>query len=302
MKNTMMRLTLTVAGLVLLSSLSFGANRRFEKSFSVTPGGKLTVTTDVGSIRVTGGSGNQVTILAELEGSKRDVEDFDITATEVGGGVEVRGKNSHGWSFFRWNSLDVRYTITVPHEYNLMIKTSGGDIVVGSIHGIVEGKTSGGEFDVSDVDGNITLTTSGGGITVTKVSGTVKTKTSGGSIAVSDLKGDLDAGTSGGGIRVSEVEGAVRARTSGGSIKIGIVGANKGISAQTSGGSIEIEVPRDIAADIDASTSGGDVTSDLPVTVLGKMRESSMRGTVNGGGNPIKVSTSGGSIRIRARH
>lgn len=302
MKNKTVLLTFALTAVVLFSSLSVGADRKYEKTFTASPGGKLTLVTDLGSVRVTGGSGNQVTILAELEGSKRDVEDFDITATEVSGGIEVRGKNKRGSSFFRWDDLDVRYTITVPHEYSLSLKTSGGDIVVGSVRGTVDGKTSGGDFDVSDVDGNVTVTTSGGGIMVAKTTGAVKAKTSGGSITVSDVKGDLDAGTSGGGIRVTGVDGAVRAKTSGGSIRIGVVGVNKGVLAETSGGSIEIELPKDIAADLDASTSGGDVTSDLPVTILGKMRESSMRGTINGGGSPIKASTSGGSIRIRARN
>jgi len=76
-------------------------------------------------------------------------------------------------------------------------------------------------------------------------------------------------------------------------------GGNKGVHAETSGGNVEIAVASNVSANIDAATSGGSVECDLPVTVQGKIHESSIKGTVNGGGPLIYAHTSGGDVRIK---
>ena len=60
-----------------------------------------------------------------------------------------------------------------------------------------------------------------------------------------------------------------------------------------------IAIAKSVAAMIDASTSGGDVICDLPVTVSGKISESRIKGTLNGGGELIYAHTSGGNVRIK---
>ena len=109
----------------------------------------------------------------------------------------------------------------------------------------------------------------------------------------------MDVNTSGGDIVLSAIEGKVRAETSGGNITMKVNESNKGIFAETSGGNIDIALPKNIFATVDASTSGGEVTCDYPITMKGKLDESRIRGTINGGGNPIHAHTSGGNIWIR---
>jgi lia operon protein LiaG len=98
---------------------------------------------------------------------------------------------------------------------------------------------------------------------------------------------------------IADVEGRVRAETSGGNVAVKVRGGNKGVHAETSGGNVEVFVAKDCAANLDASTSGGNVECDLPVTVVGKIKESSIKGTINGGGPLIYAHTSGGNVRIR---
>ena len=62
---------------------------------------------------------------------------------------------------------------------------------------------------------------------------------------------------------------------------------------------IELAIARNAGADLDLSTSGGDVTCDLPVTVVGRISEDNIRGTLNGGGPSIYAHTSGGDVRVR---
>jgi DUF4097 and DUF4098 domain-containing protein YvlB len=286
--------------LVLGMTIVSAGNRRFEKKFQVGPGGTLTVSTDVGDVRVTGTSSNEVSVLAELEGNQRDVDGFDIFAEQTSGGVEVKGKGHHsGWNIFRSHNLNVHYTISVPRNYNARLSTSGGDIEVNDIDGSVNSRTSGGNVLASHVQGNLEMHTSGGDVHVESTKGNLHAETSGGDIRVKSITGDVDASTSGGNVTVAEVDGKVNAGTSGGNVTIKVVGGNKGVHAETSGGNVDIYVAKNCAANIDASTSGGEVECTLPVTVSGKIRETSVKGTVNGGGPLIYAHTSGGNVCIR---
>jgi DUF4097 and DUF4098 domain-containing protein YvlB len=304
-EDLMRRLGMIAASVVLLLGFilgsAAGAEKKFEKKFTVTTGGILTLRTDVGDVSISGTSVSEVSIVAEVHGRQRDVDDFDISAWQNEGGVEVKGKSGRS-NWFRWfdDSPNVRFTVVVPREYNAQVFTSGGTIMVKSLKGKVEGETSGGDLKIHDIEGLVTLETSGGNIQAERLTGDLHMETSGGDIQLQAITGNVDVGTSGGNITISDVDGKIRAETSGGNVVVRARNGNNGIFAETSGGDIEIVVPKSISATIDASTSGGEVSCDLPVTMSGKLAESRIRGTVNGGGNPIRAHTSGGDIRIRA--
>ena len=287
--------------LFLTVSESLCDERTFEKKFSVSPGGTLTVKTDVGSIAIRGTASSEVSVVAEIRGREKDVKDFEVVAKQTSDGVEVIGRTSRGmWRFFSWSDLEVRFTINVPNSYNVKTNTSGGEIAVHNLKGFVRGGTSGGDITLTDIDGLITVNTSGGQITIDRVQGNINAETSGGDVGVGSVVGDVDVGTSGGNVRVSDVIGRVRAQTSGGDVVVKVKEENKGIFAETSGGNIDVIVPSSVSATVDAKSSGGDVRCDLPVTVSGKVNESRIRGSINGGGNTIYAHTSGGDIRIRS--
>jgi hypothetical protein len=291
--------TLCTLAVIAVVSLAVAGNRRFEKKFQVSPGGTLTVKTDVGSVHVVGSSANEVSVVVEMTGRQKDIDDFEITAEQTSGGVDVHGKSYHGgWSLFRSNDIDARYTVSIPHAYQVRLATSGGDLEISEVQGSVEGKTSGGDMRGANLEGAVDLATSGGTIRLESVKGEVKAQTSGGDVYVKGVTGNVEAGTSGGNVSVADVDGKVHAETSGGNVVVKVRGECKGVHAETSGGNVEVYVAKGTAANIDASTSGGDVVCDLPVTVSGKIKDSSVKGTVNGGGPLIFAHTSGGNVRI----
>jgi len=286
--------------LIAVTALGFAGNRRFDKKFQVSPGGTLVVNTDVGDVRVVGTSSNEVSVLVELEGNQKTCDDFDLSAEQNSTGVEVKGKSHHGgWNIFRSHNLDARFTISVPHSYSVRLATAGGDVEVRDIEGAAKGGTSGGNVIASHIDGAMSFETSGGDIRVESSKGNLHAETSGGDIHVKSVTGDVEVGTSGGNVKVEEVEGKVQAETSGGNVTVKVIGGNKGVHAETSGGNVDVFVAKNCSANIDASTSGGDVECNLPVTVQGKIRETSIKGTINGGGPLIYAHTSGGNVRIR---
>lgn len=287
--------------LFLAATIVYAGEKKFEKKFSVSPGGTLTLKTDVGSVTVTGTSSNEVRVIAEMKGSEHDLKKFEVSADQVNTGVEVVGHGPKGgiWPW-DWSDVDARFQIEVPRNYNMNVETSGGDVSVSSVKGTIVGKTSGGNISAGDVEGTVRMGTSGGDVRGSRVKGELSLETSGGNVRIDSVTGNVNANTSGGSISVSNVDGKVHVETSGGNVAVKLSGGNKGIDARTSGGDIVISVPKDVGAMIDASTSGGDVVCDLPVTTSGKMDESRLRGSVNGGGEMILARTSGGNVRIRA--
>jgi DUF4097 and DUF4098 domain-containing protein YvlB len=301
----MKRLTAYITAIMLLLCfsvpLSTAAEKKFEKKFTIASGGTLTIETDVGDVEISGTSSSEVSIVAEIHGRQRDVDGFDISASQSNDGVDVKGRSKRS-SWFSWfgDGPEVRFRVMVPREYSSRVHTAGGNISITNLKGRIDGETSGGDLNIREIEGAIKLETSGGNIHAEKLTGDLHMETSGGNIQIVTIAGNVDVSTSGGNIKVSDVDGKIHAETSGGDVVVKAKNDNKGIYAETSGGDIDIFVPKNISATIDASTTGGEVRCDLPVTMSGRLDESRIRGTVNGGGNPIKAFTSGGDVRIKA--
>lgn len=275
---------LSAIALVLLVSVSAqAAEKTFDRTFSVAPGGSLIVDADSASVKVAGTDSNQVVVHMKFRGSDDELSKMTFDATQNDGGVTVtmRRKEKNGW--FHWGSWSSEQGIevTVPSHYGIKIRTGGGNIDLQNTVGAVDAHTSGGDINAKNLTGNVLVHTSGGGIHVDTV------------------RGDVDADTSGGDVRVLSVDGKIKANTSGGSVRVSLVGANRGVVASTSGGDIELSLPRATTGDVDATTSGGDISSDLPL-MTSSQKEGRLHGSLNGGGLPIEAHTSGGSIRLRA--
>jgi len=333
-----MRSVLTIAAICLsLTGVAVqAAEKRLDRTFTVAPGGQLTVEADGADITVTGADSNQVSVQILVTGSERAIEALMLSAEQNESGVLVKAKREGGGWFSWWSgNQQSSIKVSVPKQYNARLKTSGGDIAVSRLQGDVNGSTSGGDVQVADVQGPLRMTTSGGNMDVARISGKTDIRTSGGDIRVRDIQSDLkaqtsggniqaeqiagaafvhtsggdvvvgnvhgnvDAESSGGGVKALRIDGGIRASSSGGDIHVELVGANRGIETSTSGGNIVIRMPRNTKGVLDASTSGGSVSSDLPVTTT-EVRERRLAGTINGGGAAIRARTTGGNIRVQA--
>lgn len=243
---------------LLLISIGHATPNQAEYNFNVQPGGTLHIDSDSGSVEVESHSKNTVEVQMEKKGSNSD--DFEVNVTQNGNDVKVVGERKG--SRFSSYSLNVRYTIKVPSNYNMQIETGGGSI------------------ELSDLTGRVDARTSGGSIELGRIIGDVDVKTSGGSIRVDDVAGNIDAHTSGGSIRATiSKQPSEDSRLS------------------TSGGSVTAYLAKEIAVDVNASTSGGRVKSDFDVD--GTVKKTRITGKINGGGPKLTLKTSGGSVRIK---
>jgi len=318
--------TMAVAAL----PVSAAVQSNFQKSFNVSPGGKLTLETDLGSVEVRTAETSTLSVQVFREAklvTDKEAQDlfsrfrvsFDAGSDAKSSYVSVKGtyEDKSFFHLFENSRLNVRYVVTVPSRYNVQVKTSGGnialadltgdvsldtsggDLKIGRINGKVDASTSGGDVDV--VAGrNVTVRSSGGHLIIGHASGPIDARTSGGDIRIDQADDTLVAKTSGGAITLNQIAGAFDAHTSGGSISAKITQQPKGDSSlSTSGGSVSIYLADSLHLHLDADTSGGRVSTELPVLMQGSTEPSSLDAKLNGGGPTLKVHASGGNIEFK---
>jgi len=297
---TWTRRALAILICAMATSTALAAEKTFDKHFNAPPGGKLTLDTDVGSVVIVGREAREVVVHADMSGSDDFVTHLDVRAVQGSTGVTVTGREGHS-SWFNWffdiGRRKVLYTIAVPRDYPVDVSTAGGSLDIAHLNASVHGATSGGRVTIRDVRGSIDARTSGGSIDAAELAGPAQLHTSGGSIEVSDSTGDLDVHSSGGGIHLERIDGRVQASTAGGAVEAQLR-ANRGVSLVTGGGSITLRLPASVQGSVDAHTSGGSTKTEIPLSAIANVSSNDLRGSINGGGAPIFLRTSGGSIYI----
>lgn len=299
MKKNLFSLVLTALLVFAISSIGV-SQEKITKSFNVKKGENLSVKVS-GDVKVESWSKDEVHI--EVIGLDADDAE-DLKMKQDGSTVSITLKNRDGASF----------SIKTPEQFNLDIKTSGGDLLcLGKFVGNITGTTAGGDVKVPSVNGNVVLTTAGGDINAGDVTGEVKLTTAGGDIHAGNIGGEgkittaggdivvnsagktISLSTAGGDIKINNVGGEVKASTSGGNINVGTVkgaaklntsggdiklsGANGKISTNTSGGDIKLEK---VNGSVSANTSGGEVYVELNPD----------------GSDESNLSSSGGNIKL----
>lgn len=142
--------------------------------------------------------------------------------------------------------------------------------------------------------------TKNGRITLRGVNGGAKLRTSNGAIDVRAQGGDVDARTSNGRIEAHDVGGSLVAVTSNGAVRASFARPASGpVDLVTSNGSVEIDAPAEGFGRVVLSTSNGTARIEglRSTRVSGRVVEA----TLDEGGQPLKVRTSNGSVRVRLR-
>ncbi|HST31783.1 MAG TPA: DUF4097 family beta strand repeat-containing protein [Chthoniobacterales bacterium] len=318
---TILRSLFVLCAVALTAS---AAEEIVSRQIDAAPGGKLVVDVEFGSITVTSGGDDKVTLNAhrkiEFGDEAREKEylaTVPITLTKEGNVVTVRSRgNKPRWNF-RHRETNADYILHIPKKFEAALHTDGGEInavdITGNVNahtsggrmrfarleGTLDGETSGGSIEVEECRGPIKIETSGGHIKVTRGQGNLNAHTSGGRIEVQDFSGDTEAKTSGGSLDLEKVSGELIGETSGGAIRASIPGPVVGdIKLKTSAGNIDLSVPANAGLEIEANTSVGQVVSSLPIQAS-DVRRHHLRGTLNGGGKLVRLGTSAGNIKIK---
>jgi hypothetical protein len=271
-----------LAGVVALGASATRAEE-VTKTFTVTGHARVRVETDDGAVRVSTGDIKQVEIRVVYSGYKLD-KDLRVSSEQNGDSVDVVAKTSGGglWNWgVRHSSL--RVEVHMPKDADLSVKSGDGSVEADSINGNVDVTAGDGSITVQGLRGNMRFHTGDGHIEARGLDGTVDASSGDGHIS---LEGRFD------GLTIRTGDGGVNARASAGS-KV-----SSAWSIHTGDGSVDLEVPGDLAANLDASTHDGHISLGLQVTVEGTFSSSSIHGKLNGGGQALTIHTGDGSIHL----
>ncbi len=238
------------------------------------------------------GAGRLVAILA-TEGGHIQVLDVagDVNAFTAGG--HINAGNIAGDALLHSGGGHIR-----AEQINgrADLQTDGGNITVGKAGALVSVRTGGGQIDFGEVRGSVRAQTGGGGIRIMYVSGPMEVESSAGSICLTRVAGTVRAATAGGSIRAWINPDTP---SSGGTVHLA------GVSQLTSGnGDIVVFLPRNLAADIDAIVESGgerriDADPALALTMQHGPGSVHAVAALNGGGAPLKLRTTSGTIHLR---
>jgi DUF4097 and DUF4098 domain-containing protein YvlB len=265
MKPNAIRLSLLTLALSTVAVLPARADE-WSKTYNLSGRPDLRVETSDANIRLT--TWDQNTIEAKVITNRYKIGEGGIRVEEhqTGDSVQIEVRYPHHNFNIEWGQHRVDIIIQMPREGKVNLRTGDGKIDVAGLKGEMELHSGDGSESIDGVDGKLRATTGDGHI---------------------QANGRFDE------VDLKTGDGHVDVRATSGSS----VGANWRL--ETGDGSVSLEVPSNLAADVDLHTSDGHIDLDIPVAAEGKIRTNEIHGKLNGGGSLLTIRTGDGSIHLR---
>ncbi|HXE11479.1 MAG TPA: DUF4097 family beta strand repeat-containing protein [Bryobacteraceae bacterium] len=256
----------TISRMLLVASVGFlalASAEELNKSWNVGNNPQLRVEAGDASIEVQGSDTNAVRLKLVTEGISIGPGGVELIEHQANGALDLRiQEHPHTGG---WHHRSVHVSLVVPKSLTGVVKTG---------------------------DGSIRLANLGGKL---------RADTGDGSIEGTGLNGALDAHSGDGSMHLDGVFNDIRLRTGDGSIHLRAGAGSKvdmGWQLASGDGSISVEIPKDLAADLDLRTGDGHISANVPVTVNDLNNKREIHGRMNGGGAPITIRTGDGSISL----
>src|SRR5258708_3783688 len=259
---------LMLAGLFSLAALPARADD-WSKTYTLTGKPDLRVDTSDANIHVS--TWDQNTIEARVTTTRYKIGDDGIRIEEHQNGdvVEINVRYPHHGvtiNFGNYSNHRVDIDIHMPREGRVDLHTGDGKIEIAHFKGEMQLRSGDGSQEINEVDGKLRALTGDGHIRA---------------------DGRFDE------LELKTGDGRVDARAATGSALA------TGWRLESGDGTVTLEVPGNLAADVDLHTGDGHIDLDMPITTAGKIRENEVHGKLNGGGNLLVIHTGDGSIRLR---
>ena len=216
---------------------------------------------------------------------------------------------------------------------SIVVKTYGGkDVIVEpgpgrrtppAPNGMKRIGSSDRGLDVVEEDNVITIRHhlgSGGRLTITVPADTsLRLKSMSGTISADGVHGEVDAHTQSGDITLTGISGTVSADSQNGAIKVTMdrVDAAKPLAFSTMNGIVDLTFPPDFKSSLTVRSANGPVYTDFDVTMGGRTSvsekngssdgkfrlrmDSTIRGTIGGGGVDLTIRTFNGGVYLRKK-
>lgn len=163
-----LRAALLAVALIVSGNLTAKVTEEETFTFTLNEGGRLSVENVNGSITVTGGSGNEVEIIAIKKADNQETLDgIEIEISHSPDSIEIETDlpDSDGWFNRSNNGAQVTYKIIVPAGTNLeSVETVNGDVKISGVSGNVHAESVNGSLDCSDLASSASFSTVNGSI------------------------------------------------------------------------------------------------------------------------------------------
>jgi DUF4097 and DUF4098 domain-containing protein YvlB len=278
----------------------------FVKSYTVSGRTEVYLRADDGSVRVRPSDSAKVEFRVTYEGYTLN-DNLTLESRQDGNRVELIERIhrldswKHDWKSFEYGKRRVTIEVRAPKDSDLRIETGDGSVHVSSMNGLVDVRTGDGAVDISDLSGRVDVRSGDGAIQADRVKGDLRLRTTDGAINGTDLDGRLQAFTGDGQVSLTGRFDELNVASGDGRV---VARATKGSEVsfpwniRTGDGSVQVIIPEGLKADLDVATSDGGIHLDAPVSVRGEISRKRVRGELNGGGPPLRIRTSDGSVRV----
>jgi DUF4097 and DUF4098 domain-containing protein YvlB len=291
------------------------ATEPFSRMVPLGPGGTVDLQNIAGDIVVTGGGGSDVRIEAIRRArhpmdaeARRLLEEVRIEVLERGGSVEIRTQHPR----LRNAAASVDYTVAIPDEANVILRTVSGNVRVTNVSGELRAESLSGNVTASSVRRVRALKSVSGNLEIADGEADELTATTlSGDVTVRNLRGRaLDINTVSGHLRLTGVElDRVRLESASGDLDYtGRLARGGRYEFQSLSGSIRLTPEGNAGFDVQANTFSGDFRSDYTLTpsqetgagARGRVLRR-VRGTFGDAGASITARTFDGDIVIVRR-
>ena len=318
MKNIRFTTTLLISAL-LTAGMSVAQDReeRISRTFDIGPNGEFSLSNISGDIRVSGTSGNQLTIEAvkRLHGrGDRDLlERVEVDISHQGNRVRVetryphRRRNNHADDHEHGHGgVSVDYRITVPVRTEVEISSVSGDVTLKGVEGETSVSSVSGEIEVSDVANLVKAKSVSGDVEIrnARSDDDVEIASVSGDVTIHSIEAEE--------LSISSVSGDVRIRqvsceqgefeSVSGDIRYTGQIVSGGYEFTTHSGDVVIVIGEDVGFELEASTFSGEIESEFPMTVTSSSkRRRNISAVVGDGSAVIEATTFSGDVQIRKR-
>jgi DUF4097 and DUF4098 domain-containing protein YvlB len=288
------------------------ATERFSRTVRLGRSGVVDIENIAGDITITGGGGNDVRIEATRRmrnpsdsQARALLQNLRIEVAERAGRVEIRTIHPRA----RTSIGEVTYTLSVPSDADVVVKTISGDVRVNNIKGELRAETVSGDMVATSVARVQSARTVSGDVQITGAEGDVSAGSVSGDVIVRSVQARrASLETVSGDVRLSDVE--IERATIGsvnGDIEYSGRLANGGrYEMNTHSGNIRVIPTGNPSFELEASTFNGDVVSEYALKLLQQSESRfglnrAIRGSFGDGRSVLSLRSFNGDITIGRR-
>ena len=311
---------LAAAMIVAGCAAGLASQASFDRSYTVNGPIRLDLANASGSVKITGGAGQQVHIHGEIRAHSFLFNDPDKQARELSQNPPIEQKPDIirvGKELQKFRGASIEYTIEVPRNTEVSTTVVSGSQTISDVQGPLKVESASGSVTVNRIDRSVQVASASGSITAQDLGDDFRANTMSGSVTATNVRGDVRIHALSGSMNITKPGARVEAGTTSGSVDI--VGAGNDVGAdsvsgrvyvqgnpsgnsywnlKTTSGSVEVAVPPSANFHLSAEAVSGDIRTGIPVVVEDQDKHS-LRARIGNAGGRVEIHTISGGIRVQ---